>query len=169
MLTALNSLIPGNPIVWIHPLYHHATLWRNAGTVTNIGNDRISCEVMIIDQVRTLEFFTETGVDVLGRQYGWAEVPGLGAKSVHHTPLNRRDIVHLLWQAKRMFATNNEREQRDTLKVLVNGIQGMTGRRPTVGPIYERMKLVEQLYHEKAAHGPMGDLPDVFLDYMTLS
>ena len=168
MLTALNSLTPGNPIVWIHPLYPHAKLWRNEGTVTNIGDDRISCEVLI-DQMRTIDFFTETGIDVLGIQYGWAEVPGLGPKSTKHTPLDRRDIVQLLWQAKRMFATNNERENRNTLKVLVSGIQGMTARRPTVGPIYERMKLIEGLYYAKAPDGPMGDLPDVFLDYMTLS
>lgn len=168
MLSRLKRLEPGNPLVWIYPLYEHTELWRNEGTVTSINNDRISCEVLI-DQMRTIEFFTETGINVRGPQFGWAEVPGLGPKSIYHTPLDRYDIVQLLWLAKRMFDINNEREQRNTLRVLISGIQGMTDRRPTVGPIYERMKLVESLYHEKAPRGAIGNLPDAFLDYMTLS
>jgi len=164
----LKDLTPGDSIAWIHPLYPHSLLWRNEGRVVSVDTERVSCE-FLIDQMRTLEFFTDTGFDVLGPQYGWAEVPGLGAESIKHTPLDRRDIVYLLWQAKRAFTCDNEREQRNTLKVLVNGIQGMVNRRPTEGPVYNRMKLIESLFHEKAPQGAMGDLPDVFLDYMTLS
>ncbi|OGM93425.1 hypothetical protein A2333_01915 [Candidatus Wolfebacteria bacterium RIFOXYB2_FULL_49_7] len=165
----LKDLVPEDPIVWIHPLYPSSLLWRTEGHVISVNPERVTCE-FLIDQMRTLEFFTDTGLDVLGPRYGWAEIPGLGAKSTKHTRLDRRNIVELLWQAKRAFASDNKRGQQDTLDTLVDGIQGMTPRRrPTNGPVYYRMKLVEALYYGKAPTGAMNDLPDIFIDYMTLS
>jgi len=164
----LKDLSPGARVVRVLPLHTHAVLWRNNGHVVHVNDNRISCEILV-DQMRTMDFNTDTGIDTQGIGFGWLEIPGMGAKS-KHSALERYDIVQLLWQAKRAFTSDNKRSQQDTLDTLVNGIQGMSSRRrPTNGPVYHRMELIKALYHEKAPLGAMGDLPDIFLDYMTLS
>ena len=169
MVHPLKDLTPGDRIVRVMSLYTHGSLWRNEGTVLFVNDNIISCEVLV-DQFRTMHFSTDTGISAHGLECGWMEIHGLGAKSTKHIPLNRSQVVQLLWQAKQAFLNENEREQQRVLKIFTSGIQGMSqARPPTRGPAYQRMKLIEDLLREKAPRGPMGDLPDIFLDYMTLS
>lgn len=47
-------------------------IWKNKAEVIELSTETISC-LVFVDVPRTMIFNRETGINVLGREYGWLE------------------------------------------------------------------------------------------------
>lgn len=47
-------------------------IWRSDACVTRVTDTVITC-VVLVDVYRTMEFDKQTGINLLGKDYGWLE------------------------------------------------------------------------------------------------
>ncbi|EKD23694.1 MAG: hypothetical protein ACD_81C00194G0010 [uncultured bacterium] len=159
----LKDVQQGDPVIRVSHGFTYSQLFRNNGTVTAVTASVITCEIAV-DVPRTMEFDARTGINVLGANFGWIELP---CDTSEGARLTRNAIVPLLNAAERAFVSGSPQEHTRIQQKLVDGIYGMTRIRPTEGPLYERMRLLESLFAKKGYLGAADDLPDIYLDYMT--
>lgn len=62
----------GDKVIRVMEGFKKGDLWKNEGIVAKVSDTVITCTVYV-DVPRTMQFDARTGINLLGKDYGWLE------------------------------------------------------------------------------------------------